>query len=166
MPTPQADIYNQRLHPAVFLVPFVLLLVSGFVLLPLSTLTSFLLAGLAQALGYSAAKAKHLLLLTTLTVITLVFLSSLLLVLRGYAHHRIHISDTTLILHTGFLTLSEHTLPIANIAQVQTQHPRLGRRLNYATITLTDNTGTSYSLPFVQYPSLLLTALKTPHAPA
>jgi membrane protein YdbS with pleckstrin-like domain len=163
MPTPPPTTYNHQLHPAVFLIPFVLLTVSAFVLLPLALLTSFLLAGLSQSLGYSPANAKHLLLLATLTIIILVFLSSLILVTRGFRHSLIQLTTSTLLVHTGFISLTRFSLPLKEIITATAHQPRLARKLHYATITLTLQNTNSIDLPFVPHPETFLQNLQNSH---
>jgi len=161
-PKPESPpIYNEGMHPGVFVVPIGLTLILAPILLALKTLFGFLTSALrgSGSTGHAlAAGLDWLILLTLVAVVALVFLVFALVTL-GYRNTRIQLTQQHLRLKTGFLRRTESEVEVLHIESAVPRTPPLGRRLGYGTVTVVTREGASFTLAFLPHPERLRQAI-------
>lgn len=150
-------LYDEGMHPGVFVVPVGLLLVFAPILLAMKVLLGFFvsaLKGLAGA-GHAPAMGFDWVFLLVFGPFTVLLLAVVAIVAVGYRTTRVQLTRERLRFKTRFLSCTEAEMGISDIESVFLRRPPLGRLLGYGTVIVVGRGGTPFNLAFLPEPERL-----------
>jgi hypothetical protein len=151
---------QERIHPAIFILPALLFVTLLIPMLPTlffvkTALHTFdQLTPLGGTGGTGGQGGFSLLWLLPMSLDLLIFLATFTVVLLGYLNSETILTNKRLMYRTGFVTRAAGELPLENIEGMFILEPLLGRLLGYGTITVTTLGGARYVLAYISKPQV------------
>jgi len=158
--TDERILRQARIHPGIFGLPVVALIVCLFPMLPILFIFRMMGNMLGQLNQPGAFASFSFLLLFPLAVLLLPPLLSLLLALVAYLRSEITLTNKRLIYSTGFLVRAAGELPLENVEAMFILEPLLCRLLGYGTVAVSTLGGLQFPLRFIGKPHLFHAALQ------
>jgi uncharacterized membrane protein YdbT with pleckstrin-like domain len=158
--TDERILRQARIHPGIFGLPVVALIVCLFPMLPILFIFRMMGNMLGQLNQPGALASFSFPLLFPLAVLLLPPLLSLLLALVAYLRSEITLRNKRLIYSTGFLVLAAGELPLENVEAMFILEPLLGRLLGYGTVAVSTLGGLQFPLRFIGKPHVFHAALQ------
>jgi hypothetical protein len=145
---------QERIHPAIFILPALLFIVLLIPTLPILFFVKTASHIFDQPTPQGGQGAFSLLWLLPISVDLLIFLAVFTVVLLGYLNSETILTNKRLMYRTGFVTRAAGELPLENIEGMFILEPLLGRLLGYGTITVTTLGGARYVLAYISKPQV------------
>jgi hypothetical protein len=146
---------QERIHPAIFILPALLFIVLLIPTLPILFFVKTMSHIFDQLPPQGGQGAFSLLWLLPISLDLLIFLFVFIVVLLGYLNSETILTNKRLMYRTGFVTRAAGGLPLENVEAILILEPLLGRLFGYGTITVTTLGGARYVLAYISKPQIL-----------